>query len=197
MPEASAKIRKIVVVVEEVHTEMGQPVSPPTRRAAALAVIANPFAGRYVEDLAPLIAIGEALGGLLAERAVAALGIAGSAVQSYGKAAAVGEDGELEHAAAILHPKLGAPLRRVLGTGAALIPSSKKRGGPGVAFDIPLGHKDAAFVRSHFDGMEVRIVDAPRADEIVVAVAVTDSGRPLPRVGGLQAHEVVGNDGLR
>jgi hypothetical protein len=197
MPEASAKIRKIVVVVEEVHTEMGQPVSPPTRRAAALAVIANPFAGRYVEDLAPLIAIGEALGGLLAERAVAALGIAGSAVQSYGKAAAVGEDGELEHAAAILHPKLGAPLRRVLGTGAALIPSSKKRGGPGVAFDIPLGHKNAAFVRSHFDGMEVRVTDAPRANEIVVAVAVTDSGRPLPRVGGLQAHEAKGEDGLR
>ncbi len=197
MPEPAAKIRKIVVIVEEVHAEMGQPVSPPTRRAAALAVIENPFAGRYVEDLAPLIAIGEELGGLLAARAVAALGIAGEAVQSYGKAAAVGENGELEHAAAILHPKLGAPFRRVLGGGAALIPSSKKRGGPGVAFDIPLGHKDAAFVRSHFDGMEVRINDAPRADEIVVAVAVTDAGRPLPRVGGLQAHEAVGTDGLR
>jgi hypothetical protein len=197
MPETSAKIRKIVIVVEEVHTEMGQPVSPPTRRAAALAVIENPFAGRYVEDLSPLIQIGEELGGLLAKRAVEALGIAGAAVQSYGKAAAIGEDGELEHAAAILHPKLGAPMRRVLGKGVALIPSSKKRGGPGVAFDIPLGHKDAAFVRSHFDGMEVRIVDSPRAGEIVVAVAVTDSGRPLPRVGGLQAHEAVGVDGLR
>ena len=105
--------------------------------------------------------------------------------ESYGKAAAVGENGELEHAAAILHPKLGAPVRKVLGKGAALIPSSKKRGGPGVALDVPLGHKDAAFVRSHFDGMEVRIADAPRANEIVVAVAVTDCGRPLPRVGGL------------
>ena len=92
----------------------------------------------------------------------------------------MGENGELEHAAAILHPKLGAPVRKVLGKGAALIPSSKKRGGPGVPFDIPLGHKDAAFVRSHFDGMEVRVADAPRANEIVVAVAVTDSGRPLP-----------------
>ena len=102
------------------------------------------------------------------------------AAESYGKAAAVGENGELEHAAAILHPKLGAPVRKALGKGAALIPSSKKRGGPGVALDIPLGHKDAAFVRSHFDGMEVRIADAPRADEILVAVAVTDSGRPLP-----------------
>ena len=193
----TANIRKIVVVVEETLTEMGQPVSPPTRRAAALAVIANPFAGRYVEDLSELIDVGEELGRLLTERAVAALGIAGPAVQSYGKAAAVGENGELEHAAAILHPKLGAPARNVLGKGAALIPSSKKRGGPGVPFDIPLGHKDAAFVRSHFDGMEVRIADAPRADEIVVAVAVTDSGRPLPRVGGLKVADIKGEDGLR
>jgi hypothetical protein len=141
--------------------------------------------------------VGEELGQILTERAVAALGIDGPQAQSYGKAAAVGEDGELEHAAAILHPKLGAPARKVLGKGAALIPSSKKRGGPGVPFDIPLGHKDAAFVRSHFDGMEVRIADAPRADEIVVAVAVTDSGRPLPRVGGLKADEIKGEDGLR
>ncbi len=193
----TANIRKIVVVVEETLTEMGQPVSPPTRRAAALAVIENPFAGSYVEDLTELMDVGEELGRLLTERAVAALGIAGPAVQSYGKAAAVGENGELEHAAAILHPKLGAPARNVLGKGAALIPSSKKRGGPGVPFDIPLGHKDAAFVRSHFDGMEVRIADAPRANEIVVAVAVTDSGRPLPRVGGLKAGDIKGEDGLR
>src|SRR5919109_65807 len=112
------------------------------------------------------------------------------------QAAAVGANGELEHAAAILHPKLGAPFRKVLGKGAALIPSSKKRGGPGVALDIPLGHKDAAFVRSHFDGMEVRVVDAPAADEIVVAVAVSDSGRPLPRVGGLRKGQIKGEDGL-
>jgi hypothetical protein len=192
-----AKIRKIVTVVEETLSEMGQTIGPPTRRAAALAVIENPFAGRYVEDLAELMDVGEELGQLLTERAVAALGIAGPQAQSYGKAAAVGENGELEHAAAILHPKLGAPARSVLGKGAALIPSSKKRGGPGVPFDIPLGHKDAAFVRSHFDGMEVRIADAPRANEIVVAVAVTDSGRPLPRVGGLKVSEIKGEDGLR
>lgn len=190
-------IRKIVTVVEETRSEIGRPVDPPTRRAAAIAVIANPFAGRYVEDLSELFDIGETLGALLCERAVAALGIPGDRIESYGKAAAVGENGELEHAAAILHPKLGAPVRRTLGKGAALIPSSKKRGGPGVALDIPLGHKDAAFVRSHFDGMEVRIVDAPRADEIVVAVAVTDSGRPLPRVGGLKKDEIRGEDGLR
>jgi hypothetical protein len=192
-----AKIRKIVTIVEETRFEMGRAVEPPTRRAAAVAVIENPFAGRYVEDLELLIEIGEELGELLASRAVAALGIEGSLAESYGKAAAVGENGELEHAAAILHPKLGAPVRKVLSKGAALIPSSKKRGGPGVALDVPLGHKDAAFVRSHFDGMEVRIADAPRANEIVVAVAVTDSGRPLPRVGGLTKHEIKGVDGLR
>ncbi|MCF2522732.1 amino acid synthesis family protein [Bradyrhizobium sp. G127] len=193
----SAVIRKIVTVVEETLMEGGRGVSPPTRRAAAIAVIENPFAGRYVEDLAPLIAVGEELGELLAARAVAALGIEGSKVQSYGKAAAVGENGELEHAAAILHPKLGAPVRKALGKGAALIPSSKKRGGMGVSLDVPLGHKDAAFVRSHFDGMEVQINDAPRANEIMVAVAVTDSGRPLPRVGGLTIDEIKGEDGLR
>lgn len=193
----SARIRKLVTFVEETREEGGKAVDPPTRRAAAAAVIENPFAGRYVEDLAALIDIGEEMGRLLAEKAVAALGIDGAKVESYGKAAAVGENGELEHAAALLHPKLGAPFRKVLGKGAALIPSSKKRGGPGVALDIPLGHKDAAYVRSHFDGMEIRINDAPRANEIVVAVAVTDSGRPHPRVGGLAKHEIKGEDGLR
>ena len=192
-----SKIRKIVTFVEETHTEMGQPVNPPTRRAAAAAVIENPFAGKFVQDLTELMDIGEELGALLTERAVAALGVPGPSAESYGKAAAVGENGELEHAAAILHPKLGAPVRKVLGKGAALIPSSKKRGGPGVALDIPLGHKDAAFVRSHFDGMEIRVNDAPRANEILVAIAVTDSGRPLPRVGGLTKDQIKGEDGLR
>src|SRR6516225_8613538 len=171
------KIRKIYTFFEETLLEQGQAVSPPRRRAAAVAVIENPFAGRFQEDLSELIEIGEDLGKLLAERAVSALGIPGASVEGYGKAAAVGENGELEHAAAILHPKLGAPVRRVLGKGAALIPSSKKRGGPGVSLDIPLGHKDAAFVRSHFDAMEVRLNDLPRSNEIMVAIAVTDSGR--------------------
>src|ERR1700739_4365704 len=192
-----AKIRKIVTIVEETHTEMGQPVDPPTRRAAAIAVIENPFAGRFVQDLTELMNIGEELGALLAERAVAALGIPGASAESYGKAAAVGENGELEHAAAILHPKLGTPVRKVLGKGAALIPSSKKRGGPGTPLDIPLGHKDAAVVRRHFDGLEIRVNEAPRANEILVAVAVTDSGRPLARVGGLSKDQIQGEDGLR
>jgi hypothetical protein len=191
------KIRKIVTFVEETRSEMGKLVNPPTRRAAAAAVIENPFAGNYVEDLTELMEIGEELGALLTERAVVALGIPGASAESYGKAAAVGENGELEHAAAILHPKLGTPVRKALGKGAALIPSSKKRGGPGVTLDIPLGHKDAAFVRSHFDGMEIRVNDAPRANEILVAIAVTDSGRPLPRVGGLTKDKIKGEDGLR
>lgn len=192
-----AKIRKIATFVEETQLEMGREIAPPTRKAAAVAVIENPCAGKYVEDLSELMEIGEELGELLATRAVTALGISGPATESYGKAAAVGENGELEHAAAILHPKLGTPVRRVLGKGAALIPSSKKRGGMGTVLDIPLGHKDAAFVRSHFDGMEVSLNDAPRANEIMVAVAVTDSGRPLARVGGLKKDQVKGEDGLR
>ncbi|MEO5698477.1 MAG: amino acid synthesis family protein [Burkholderiaceae bacterium] len=192
-----ANIRKIVVQVDETRLEMGQRIDPPTRRALAMAVIDNPFAGRFVTNLDELIAIGEELGGLLGDRCVQALGIAPEQAQSYGKAAIVGEAGELEHAAAILHPKLGAPLRKAVAHGAALVPSAKKRGGLGTAIDVPIGHKDAAFVRSHFDAMEARVSDAPRASEIVVAVVVTDSGRPLPRVGGLQANEIKGEDGLR
>ncbi|MEJ6727057.1 MAG: amino acid synthesis family protein [Emcibacteraceae bacterium] len=191
------KIRKTAVWVEETRLEMGKKISPPTRKAVAVAVIENPFAGEYIEDLTPLMDIGAELGGLLGEKCVAALGISAAAAESYGKAAMVGENGELEHAAAILHPKLGAPLRKAVEKGAALVPSSKKMGGPGQVLDVPLGHKDAAYVRSHFDGIEVRLNDAPRANEILVAVAVTDSGRPIPRVGGLKSEDAVGNDGLK
>ncbi|MEX0697761.1 MAG: amino acid synthesis family protein [Dongiaceae bacterium] len=193
----TAEIRKIVTVVEETHREMGKTIDPPTRKAAALAVIRNPCAGRFEANLELLMAIGEELGGLLGRRAVAALGIEPARIESYGKAAIVGEAGELEHAAAILHPRLGKPLREAVGKGAALVPSAKKMGGIGAPIDVPLGHKDAAYVRSHFDAIEVRVADAPRADEIVVAVAVTDSGRPLPRVGGLTKDEIRGEDGLR
>jgi hypothetical protein len=192
-----ARIRKLVVQVDETLLEMGRKVEPPARRALAMAVIENPFAGRYVESLDELIAIGEELGDLLGRKCVAALGIRPGEAESYGKAAIVGEAGELEHAAAILHPKLGAPLRKAVEKGAALVPSAKKIGGVGTAIDVPLGHKDAAFVRSHFDAIEARVPDAPRANEIVVAVSVTASGRPLARVGGLQKHEIKGEDGLR
>ncbi len=193
----SAKIRKLLVQVDETLVEMGRQVAPPARRAVAMAVIENPYAGRYSESLDELIAIGEELGDLLGKRCVAALGIQPGEAEGYGKAAIVGENGELEHAAAILHPKLGAPLRKAVEKGAALVPSAKKMGTVGTAIDVPLGHKDAAFVRSHFDAIEARVPDAPKANEIVVAVSVTASGRPLPRVGGLQKHEIKGEDGLR
>lgn len=192
-----AKIRKIIVQTDEVRVEMGRDIQPPVRKALAMAVIENPCAGRYVENLDELAAIGEELGALLGARCVEALGIEPGQAQSYGKAAIVGEAGELEHAAALLHPKLGAPLRVAVEKGAALVPSSKKIGGLGTSIDVPLGHKDAAYVRSHFDAMEARVADAPRANEIVVAIVVTDSGRPLARVGGLKASEIQGTDGLR
>lgn len=191
------RIRKIVTTVEDTHREMAKRISPPVRKAVSVAVIENPFAQRFEQNLDELIEIGAQLGKLLGDKAVAALGVSPEQCESYGKAAMVGGNGELEHAAAILHPKLGAPLRAAVEKGAALVPSGKKMGGCGQALDVPLGHKEAAYVRSHFDGIEVRIADAPRANEIMVAVAVTDSGRPLPRVGGLEHADVVGEDGLR
>ncbi|MEA4901158.1 amino acid synthesis family protein, partial [Desulfitobacterium sp.] len=128
---------------------------------------------------------------------VKALGIAKEEVNSYGKGVIVGEKGELEHAAAILHPRLGKPFRAEVGGGKAIIPSAKKLGGIGTGLDVPVHFKDAAFVRTHYDAMEVRIPDAPRADELVVAIVVTASGRPHPRIGGLQKNEIKGEDGLR
>ncbi|SLN26942.1 amino acid synthesis family protein [Oceanibacterium hippocampi] len=193
----SAVIRKIVVSVEKIFRENGKAVDPPVRRAAAVAIVENPLAGRYVEDLEPLMAIGEELGGLLAAEAVAALGGDHGVIESFGKAAIVGADGELEHAAAILHPRIGKPLRAAIGGGPALIPSAKKMGGLGATIDVPLGHKDAAYVRTHFDAMCVSVSDAPRRDEILVAIVLTDGGRPLPRVGGLTKNEIKGEDGLR
>jgi hypothetical protein len=134
---------------------------------------------------------------LLTKKAVAALGLAPDNVHSYGKGAIVGTNGELEHCAAIMHPALGKPMRANVGGGKALIPSAKKLGYPGVAIDVPLGYKDAAFVRSHFDAMEVRVPDAPRGNELILIVVVTDAGRPAARVGGLKVEEVKGEDGLR
>ncbi len=197
MPEDKPKIRKVYVFVEETHEEMGNRLSKPTRKTAAAAVFKNPFCGKYQEDLSLLYQYSEELGVLLTQKAVAALGIAPEAVQSYGKAAISGGRGELEHCAALMHPALGKPMRANVGGGKALIPSAKKMGYPGAAIDVPLGHKDAAFVRSHFDAMEVRLPDAPREDELVLVVSVTDSGRPQPRVGGLQVEEIKGEDGLR
>ena len=188
------RIRKMLTVVEEILEDGGRAAARPIKKVAAVAVIENPFAGRYVEDLAELVKTGEELGDLLGRRAVAALG---APVHSYGKAAVIGENGEYEHAAAILHPTLGALFRAAVGGGKAIIPSAKKQGGPGTAIDVPLHYKDEAFVRTHFDAMEVRLADAPKANEILVALVVTDGGRPHPRVGGLTVAEAKKEDGLR
>jgi hypothetical protein len=188
------EISRIYAVADEVIREGGRAVGRPVQRVAVAAVIANPFAGQYVEDLDLLIGFGEELGDLLTRRALALL--PGNA-ESFGKAAIVGLAGELEHAAALLHPKFGAPMRAALGGGAAIIPSAKKMGGPGDAIDVPLHYKDAAFVRSHFDAIEVRVPAAPREDEIVVIAALSVGGRPFARVGGLRIEEAVGVDGLR
>ena len=191
------QIRKLLTIVEETLQEKGRELPGRTRKAAAIAIIKNPFAGNYQEELSELMDIGEQLGELLGNQAVKALGIEKDQIESYGKAAVVGEMGELEHAAAILHPKLGKPFRDAVGGGKAIIPSAKKMGGIGTTIDVPVHFKDAAFVRSHYDAMEVRVPDAPRSDEILVVLVVTDSGRPHPRIGGLKKEEVKGEDGLR
>ncbi len=188
------EFRKIVTVVEDVFADGDKEAAKPIRKVAVLGVIKNPYAGKFEQDLTPLIDWSEKLGKELSDRAVVALG---KQVESYGKAAIVGEKGELELAAALLHPKLGTPLRAACGGGKAIIPSVKKLGRMGDELDIPLHFKDAAFVRSHFDGMTVSVNDAPKSDEIVLAVAVTDGGRPHPRVGGLKVDEAKKEDGLR
>lgn len=187
-------LARIRTIVDVIHAEGFRDLARPLRRVAAGAVIRNPFAGRYVEDLSELYAAGAELGKLLGETAVAQL--QGEA-HSYGKAAIVGMSGELEHAAALMHPSLGAPLRQAVGGGRAIIPSAKKLGGPGATIDVPLHHKDEMYARSHFDAIAFRIDDAPAPDEIVVIVAVTDGGRPHARVGGLQLSDTAGGDGLQ
>ena len=189
-----AKIRKTSVIVEETRQDIGRVVNPPTRKAAALAVIENPFAGRYEEDLSELMDIGEELGETLGRMCVDALGIRPEEAEGYGKAAIVGENGEKEHAAACMHPTMGKPLRAAVGPAPSIIPSAKKIGGPGTTIDCPLHHKEDVWTFSHFDAMEVSLSDAPRADEIMVIVAITDSGRPLHRVGEGKTSADVGGD---
>lgn len=191
------EIRKLYTIVEETWAEGQKKLDRSTRKAAAVAVFKNPYAGKYQEDLSLLYEWSEELGEILTKRAVAALGIDPAEVHSYGKASIAGEQGELEHCAALMHPKLGKPMRDNVGGGKAIIPSAKKLGYPGAAIDVPMHFKNAAFVRSHFDAMEVRVPDAPRADELVLVVGLTDSGRPLARIGGLKVEEVKGEDGLR
>lgn len=188
------EIRKIVVYSEEIFIDGEKPLEKPLKKVVCAAVLKNPYAGKFVEDLSLLIDWGEVLGEILTKRAVKALD---DNVESYGKGGIVGSKGELEHVGAILHPKLGKPMREAVGGGKAIIPSSKKYGCMGTPLDVPLHYKDAAFVRSHFDAITFSISDAPRDDEIVIAVAVTNGGRPHPRIGGLKKEEVKGEDGLR
>jgi hypothetical protein len=199
-----SSVRKILTIVEETHVEENRALERPTRKAAAVVVVKNPFAGRYVEDLSPLYDLGEQLAGLLVTKALGALGIkpeeAKEKVEGYGKGAIVGTEGEMEHPHAILHPKFGAPVRRALGGVnycKAIIPSTCKRGGPGTQIDMPIVFKREVWVVSHFDTMTVSVPDAPQDDEIVVALALTESGRPLARTAGLQKNQVVGLDGNR
>ena len=177
------EIRKLITVVQSTRWEQGQEIDPPSRQVAAIAVIRNPYAGRYSHDLSLLEEAGAELGELLAARGVDALGIAPADIHSYGKAAIVGTEGEKEHAAAVLHPRLGKPVRELIGPASANIPSAKKIGGPGATIDCPLHYKDDAWKFSHFDAMEISVPGAPRADEIVVILALSDAGRPLHRVG--------------
>lgn len=193
----NVEIRKYYTVVEEIKKDGCKEIEKTQKRAAAAAVLKNPFAGKYEEDLSLLSEWSVELAKILTKKALKAAGIEKGNVESYGKAAIVGGNGELEHAAACLHPKLGKPFREEIGGGKSIIPSAKKMGYPGCAIDIPLHYKDAAFVRTHFDAIEVRVPDAPRDDEILLILAVTDSGRPHPRIGGLKKEEIKGDDGLR
>lgn len=184
------KIRKLITITEETLIEGEKKLDKPVHKAAAIAVIKNPFADKYDQELNELMDTGEQMGELLSPMAVKALGVEGGKVESYGKAAIVGEKGELEHAGAILHPKLGKGLRATVVEGKAIIPSAKKMGGVGTSLDVPLHYKNSTAVCTHYDSFEVRIPDAPRTDEILVAIAVTDSGRPLARIPGTRKEDV-------
>jgi hypothetical protein len=192
----TVKVRKVMTVVEEIHHEGGPPVEIPIRRGAIMAVIANPFAGRYEPDVQPMMEELKPLGLELSQRLIAALGGDPAAICSYGKGAIVGAGGEAEHGA-LWHVPGGYAMREALGGALAIVPSAAKVGGVGSAIDIPISHKDASYVRSHFDAMDVRVPDGPRADEIVFILVMATGGRVHARMGGLQADEIVARDGLR
>lgn len=175
-------VRKILFLKEEVLAEAGRAADKAVIRAAGIAVIRNPFAGRgHVDDLAPLFDFGAALGDKLMPQVVGLL--TGGSPTSYGKAAIVGIDGDLEHGAALLHPKLGRPMRAAVGGGEAIISSNVKVAAAGAGIDVPLAHKDNIWAFDYLDTMTVTVADAPRPDEVVIVMAVSDGGRPNPRVG--------------
>ena len=190
----SRQTRKLLTLVEDVLVETGIEVDPPLRKAAVLAVVKNPFAGRYSADLSEIIEFSRELGELMSRRLVEAMG---GPVQSYGKSAISGLHGEVEHAHAFLTSVFADRLRDAVGGGKAWISSTAKRGAMGTSIDVPLASKDALFVRSHYDTMTVGVADAPEADEIVVIVAGANRGRPNFRLGGLKFEDIQGEDGLR
>ncbi|WP_052665244.1 amino acid synthesis family protein [Nitriliruptor alkaliphilus] len=196
MPPADRfRVRREVLCAEEVHHEGGPRPERPLRRVAALAVVDNPFAGRYEPDLEPVMAELEPLGVRLATRLVEALG-GSDRVAGYGKGALVGEDGELEHGA-LWHVPGGYAMRRALGEALAIVPSAKKVGGPGTRLDVPITHRDASYVRSHFDAMEIGLTSGPAPDELVLALVMTDGPRIHARVGGLTPDQITERNGLR
>lgn len=194
MPEP--ELRKFLTVVEEIHHEGGPRVEKPLLRAAAVAVIRNPFAGRYEPEIQGFMDDLKPLGLMMARRLVAALGGDPSVVEGYGKGAIVGAAGELEHGA-LWHAPGGYAMREVLGGAKAIVPSAKKVGGVGARLDVPVTHVNASYVRSHFDSMEVGLNDAPRADEMLLALVMTTGPRVHSRAGGLEAGDIKGEDGLR
>jgi hypothetical protein len=194
MPEVV--LRKRVVIVEEIFHEGGPVASTPLKRGAVLAVIANPFAGRYVEEITGFMENLKPLGLDMARALIAALGGNPKAIEGYGKGAIIGSAGELEHGA-LWHAPGGYAMRELLGEAKAIVSSTKKVGGPGTRHDVPITHINASYVRSHFDAMEVGIADAPRADEMLLALVMTTGARIHARAGGLKASEIKGEDGLR
>ncbi|UVK54353.1 amino acid synthesis family protein [Mesorhizobium sp. AR02] len=189
-------VRKFLVQVEEIFHEGGPPAARPPKRGAIVAVIANPFAGRYVEEITGFMEDLKPLGLEMARRLIDAIGDGVAAVEGYGKGAIVGAAGELEHGA-LWHNPGGYAMRELLGDAKAIVPSTKKVGGPGTRIDIPITHINASYVRSHFDAIEIGVGDAPRSDEMAVILAMTTGARVHARVGGLAAADIKGEDGLR
>ncbi|WP_425101804.1 amino acid synthesis family protein [Tropicibacter sp. S64] len=194
MPEP--KIRKTAILTETIWHEGGPVAQTPQRRGAIMAVIANPFAGRYVEDIAGFMDDLDPLGKQMAQELIDALGGDAGVIEGYGKGAIVGANGELEHGA-LWHVPGGYAMRDKIAESMAIVPSTKKVGGPGTRLDVPITHTNASYVRSHFDAIEVGLSDAPKADEIVLVLAMTTGPRVHARVGGLAAKDVKGEDGLR
>jgi len=192
----SVELRKRAIQIEEVFHEGGPVATIPYRRAAILAVIKNPFAGRYVEHIVGFSDDLKPLGLEMAKALIDALGGDPKSIEGYGKGAIVGAAGEIEHGA-LWHVPGGYAMREALGGALAVVPSAKKVAGVGARLDVPITHIDASYVRSHFDSIEIGVVDGPRADEIVLILAMTTGPRVHNRAGGLQASEIKGQDGLR